>query len=92
MTAALQDHLFAGGRATEPHHDAFLSRRRLPQHISHRGGGGRDHEDRLLKDGVDSIVQNRDHLLDKWVAKEEMPPELCRRQRATTAAACAANN
>ena len=44
MTAALHDHLFAGGRAAEPLHDALLSRRRLSQHISDRGGGGRDHE------------------------------------------------
>ena len=56
MTAALQDHLLAGGRAAEPLHDAFLSRRRLPQHISDRGGGGRDHEDWWLEDGVDSIA------------------------------------
>ena len=28
MTAALQDNLFAGGRAAEPLHDAFLSRGR----------------------------------------------------------------
>ena len=30
MTVDLQDHLFEGGRAAEPLHDAFLSRRRLP--------------------------------------------------------------
>ena len=34
----------------------------LPQHISDRGGSGRDHEDCWLEDGVDSIVQNRGHL------------------------------
>ena len=62
MTAALQDHLFAGGRAAEPLHDAFLLHRRLPQHISDRVGGGRDHEDWWLEDGVDSIAQNRGHL------------------------------
>ena len=62
MTAALQDNLFAGGRAAEPLHDAFLSRRRLPQHAYDRGGGGRDREDWWLEDGVDSIVQNRGHL------------------------------
>ena len=62
MTAALQDDLFAGGRAAELLHGAFLSRGRLPQHISDRGGGGRDHEDWWLEDGVDSIVQNRGHL------------------------------
>ena len=62
MTAALQDHLFAGGRAAEPLHDASLSRGRLPQHISDRGGCGRDHEDWWLEDGVDSIVQNRGHF------------------------------
>ena len=28
----------------------------LPQHISDRGGGGRDHEDWWLEDGVDSIA------------------------------------
>ena len=61
MTDVLQDLLFAGGGATELH-DAFLSRRRRPQHISDRGGGGRDHEDWWLEDGVDSMVQNRDHL------------------------------
>ena len=62
MTAALQAHLFAGGRAAEPLPDAFRLRRRLPQHISDRGGGGRDREDRWLEDGVDGIVQNRGHL------------------------------
>ena len=62
MTAALQHHLFAGGRAAEPLHDAFLSRRRLLQLISDRGGGVRVHEDWWLEDGVDSIVQNQGHL------------------------------
>ena len=56
MTVALQDHLFAGGRAAEPLHDAFHSRRRLSQHISDRGGGGRDREDWWLEDGVDDKV------------------------------------
>ena len=32
------------------------------QNISDRGGGGQDHEDWWLEDGVDSIVQNRGHL------------------------------
>ena len=62
MTAALQNHFIAGGRTAEPLHDAFLSRRRLPQRISDRGRGGRDNEDWWLEDGVDSIVQNRGHL------------------------------
>ena len=62
MTAALQDHLFAGGRAAEALHDPFLSRGGLPKHIPDRGGGGRDHEDWRLEDGGDSIVQNRGHL------------------------------
>ena len=44
MTATLQDHLFVGRRAAEPLHDAFLSRGRLPKHISDRGGGGRNHK------------------------------------------------
>ena len=55
MTDAIEDYLFAGGRAAEPLHHALLSRRRLPQHISDRGGGGQDHEDWWLEDGVDSI-------------------------------------
>ena len=50
------------GRVAEPLHDAFLSRRRLPKHISYRGGGGPDHVDWWLEDGVDSIVQNQGHL------------------------------
>ena len=62
MTAALQDQLFAGGRAGEPLHDAFLSRGRLAQHISDRGGDGRDNEDWWLEDGLDSIVPNRSHF------------------------------
>ena len=66
MTAALQEHLFAGGRAAEPLHDASLSRVKLTQHISDRGCRGRDHEDWWLEDGVDSIVQNRDHF--KWTS------------------------
>ena len=70
MTAALQDHLFAGGRVAEPLHDAFLSRRRLPQHIPGRGGCGRDHEDWWLEHGVDSILQKSGPLLGaKWVAR-----------------------
>ena len=62
MTAALRGHLFAGGRAAEPIHDAFLSRGRPPQHISDRGGGGRDNEDWWLEDGVDSNAPHRGHL------------------------------
>ena len=64
MKAALRDNLFAGGGAAEPFYDTFQSRRRLPQHISDRGGGGRDHEDWWLEDGVDSVVQERGHIYE----------------------------
>ena len=56
MAAALQGHLFAGGRAADPLHYAFLSRGRLPQHTSDRDGGGRDHVEWWLEDGVDDKV------------------------------------
>ena len=52
----------AGGRVAEPHHDAFLSVGRLPQHISDWDGGGRDLKDWWLEDGVDSKVLHRGHL------------------------------
>ena len=55
------DIYFAGGRAAGPLHDAFYSRERLPQHVSDRGGGGRDNEDWWLEDGVDSKVLHRGH-------------------------------
>ena len=51
-----------GGRAAELLYDAFLSRGRLPQHMSDRDGGGRDYKDWWLEDGVDSIEENRGHL------------------------------
>ena len=56
---ALQGHLFAGGRAAESLHDALLSRGRLPQHIADRNGGGRDHEEWWLEDGIDSKMLHR---------------------------------
>ena len=71
MTAAVQDHLFAGGRAAEPLHDAFFSRRRLPQHISDRGGSGRDHEDWRLEEDSTSWYKSEPPLVDKWVAREK---------------------
>ena len=40
----------------------ILWRGSLPQHISDRGGGGRDHDDWWLEDGVHSLVQKRGHL------------------------------
>ena len=57
MTAALQDHSFAGGRATDTLHDAFCSRRRLPQHIP-----GRAAVDEIMKTGgwkTESTVQQK---------------------------------
>ena len=71
MTAVLQGHMLACGRAARPLHDAFLSRGRLPQHISDRGGGGRDHEDLWLEAGVDGIVHNRGHLSEQMGSKRK---------------------
>ena len=45
---------FAGGRAAEPLHDALLLNGRLPQQLSGREGGGRDHENVGLEDRVNS--------------------------------------
>ena len=61
MMAALQEHLFAGGRAAESLHDAFLSRKGSPSTFLTGAAG-----DEIMKiggwDGVDIKVQNRDHF------------------------------
>ena len=50
---------FAGGRPTERYHDTLLWSGRLPLQIPGRDGGGRDREDRGLKDGVNRKLLHR---------------------------------